>query len=400
MLYANNIEKLLGLQGVEIKNTEEVNGKIILSVEMYKQKQFCPRCGVTTGNVHDYREQMIKDAPAFGKHFVIKLRKRRYHCSACGKHFAEKNDWLPRYHRMTNRLSAYVIDKLRETRTYASVSREVNLSITTVMRIFVLVNYSPQTLPEVIGIDEFKGNTGRDKYQCIITDIKNARVLDILPTRYKHELYSYFKGFERSNTTHFVSDMWDAYEDIARTFFKKATFIVDKYHYARQVFWAFESVRKEEQKKHCKDNRLLFKRSKRLLTKRYELLKPDEKKTVDYILCISDPLLHAHNLKEDFYNILKCKDRDTAKKMLSDWILYAQESEIPRFIECTNTFINWSDGILNSFTCSYTNGFTEGCNNKIKVLKRTAYGYRNFKRFRNRILHIFSDKNMQKSGAV
>ncbi|MDD6490031.1 MAG: transposase, partial [Clostridia bacterium] len=47
-------------------------------------------------------------------------------------------------------------------------------------------------------------------------------------------------------------------------------------------------------------------------------------------------------------------------------------------------------GILNSFDYSITNGFTEGCNNKIKVLKRNAYGYRNFKRFRNRILHIFS----------
>ncbi|HBR30710.1 MAG TPA: hypothetical protein DD733_01370 [Clostridiales bacterium] len=59
-----------------------------------------------------------------------------------------------------------------------------------------------------------------------------------------------------------------------------------------------------------------------------------------------------------------------------------------------------TDGILNSFAYPYTNGFTEGCNNKIKVLKRTAYGYRNFKRFKNRILHIFSDKNTEKSEAV
>ncbi|OGO87219.1 MAG: hypothetical protein A2Y15_07995 [Clostridiales bacterium GWF2_36_10] len=96
-----------------------------------------------------------------------------------------KNEWLPRYHRMTNRLSAYVIDKLRETRTFTSVSKEVNLSISTVIRIFNFVSYSNQSLPVVIGIDEFKGNTGRDKYQCIITDIKNGRVVDILPTRYK-----------------------------------------------------------------------------------------------------------------------------------------------------------------------------------------------------------------------
>jgi transposase len=194
--------------------------------------------------------------------------------------------------------------------------------------------------------------------------------------------------------------MWETYKDVSSTFFKNAVFIVDKYHYIRQVFWAFEAIRKEEQKKYCKENRLLFKRSKRLLTKQYEYLTPDEKQTVDYILYISDPLLHAHCLKEDFYKILKCKDRESSKKMLSDWILYAQDSGIARFAACANTFINWSDGILNSFTCPYTNGFTEGCNNKIKVLKRTAYGYRNFKRFKNRILHIFSDKNIQKSEAV
>ena len=51
-------------------------------------------------------------------------------------------------------------------------------------------------------------------------------------------------------------------------------------------------------------------------------------------------------------------------------------------------------GILNSFSSTITNGFTEGCNNKIKVLKRNAYGCRNFNRFRNRILHIFSLKSV------
>ena len=63
---------------------------------------------------------------------------------------------------------------------------------------------------------------------------------------------------------------------------------------------------------------------------------------------------------------------------------------IDRFIKCSQTMTNWLTGILNSFSTPVTNGFTEGCNNKIKVLKRIAYGYQNFHRFRNRILHIFS----------
>ena len=64
--------------------------------------------------------------------------------------------------------------------------------------------------------------------------------------------------------------------------------------------------------------------------------------------------------------------------------------------------MNWLTGILNSFSSTITNGYTEGCNNKIKVLKRNAYGYKNFNRFRNRILHIFSLKsvNCQKQATV
>lgn len=69
-------------------------------------------------------------------------------------------------------------------------------------------------------------------------------------------------------------------------------------------------------------------------------------------------------------------------------------------VDCGNTMVHWSKGILNSFDCSYTNGFTEGVNNKIKVLKRNAYGYRNFPRFRNRILHIVIQCKMEQLNAT
>ncbi len=79
--------------------------------------------------------------------------------------------------------------------------------------------------------------------------------------------------------------------------------------------------------------------------------------------------------------------------MMSDWIYEAENSGLPEYVKYAKTMINWQVGILNSFSTPYTNGFTEGCNNKIKVLKRNAYGYRNFKRFRNRILHMFYYKH-------
>jgi transposase len=92
---------------------------------------------------------------------------------------------------------------------------------------------------------------------------------------------------------------------------------------------------------------------------------------------------------------LSPSDNVSARTALSHWIMTAQNSGLSRFVACGNTMVRWSKGILNSFDCPYTNGFTEGVNNKIKVLKRNAYGYHNFTRFRNRILHMFhvSTKN-------
>ncbi|MCD8343043.1 MAG: transposase [Oscillospiraceae bacterium] len=68
--------------------------------------------------------------------------------------------------------------------------------------------------------------------------------------------------------------------------------------------------------------------------------------------------------------------------------MYSAEcSSCPEFHDCTRALYNWSRYILNAFDCTYTNGFTEGCNNKTKVLKRACYGVQNFSCFRNRILH-------------
>jgi transposase len=392
MLYSHFNENLLGLQDVEIEKIEEINNIIHIYCKLTRKTQKCPDCSELTNTIHDYREQVIKDIPAFGKLVYIHLKKRRYRCS-CGKRFAEKNTFLPRYHRMTNRLSAYIIDKLRHEISFTCVAREVNLSVTTVIRIFDLVSYSPKKLPIAISIDEFKGNAHGEKYQCILTDPVNKIVLDILPKRYKYYLSEYFRKFdkeEREQVQFFVSDMWKTYSEISSTWFKNAIQIVDKYHWIRQVIWAFEAVRKEEQKKFSKSHRKYFKKSRKLLIKRFEDLTDEQKQQVNIMLYASPTLSNAYFFKEDFLEILDCGDIEAAKQSLNIWINSALDSDIPRFQKCAKTMINWEKGILNSFSSPITNGFTEGCNNKIKVLKRNAYGYQNFERFRNRILHIFS----------
>ena len=404
MLYNHFTEELLGLQGVKITNIENSEKNIVIYAEMERKEHHCTCCGTATSTVHDYRTQVIKDISAFGKLVMLVLRKRRYRCPHCGKRFFEENSFLPRYHRMTNRLSAYIIDKLRTECSFSSVAREVNLSVTTIIRIFDLVSYSQLTeLPTVLAIDEFKGNTWGEKYQCILTNPNTGEVLDILPNRYAYYLTNYFKRFsddERKKVKYFVSDMWKTYFETSSVWLKEALPIVDKYHWIRQIIWAFERVRKVEQKKFGKKYRIYFKNSRNLLLKRFKYLTDEQKQQVNVMLYLSVNLSRAHWYKEQFLEILDCKDRKSAKKAMYEWIESAENCGLPDIEKCADTLQNWCTGILNSFSVPYTNGFTEGCNNKIKVLKRNAYGYKNFKRFRNRILHIFSHQQLNKQAAA
>ena len=112
MLYNHFTEKLLGLQDVIITNIEEDEKNIRIFCEIKRKEHHCISCGTATNTIHDYRMQTIKDIPAFGKLVTIVLRKRRYRCPHCGKRFYEENCFLPRYHRMTNRLCAYVVRRL------------------------------------------------------------------------------------------------------------------------------------------------------------------------------------------------------------------------------------------------------------------------------------------------
>ena len=163
MLYAHFTEKLLGLQDIEIEKIEEIDNSLHIFCHLIKKVHRCSCCSAHTDKVHDYREQVIKDIPAFGKNVIIHLKKRRYRCS-CGKRFPERNSFLPRYQRITNRLTAFVIDKLRTEVSFSDVAREANLSVSKVISIFDLVSYSPKKLPTALSIDEFKGNTNGEKY--------------------------------------------------------------------------------------------------------------------------------------------------------------------------------------------------------------------------------------------
>lgn len=383
---ANYTEKVIELQDAEIKKIEKSENKTIIYVEIKRQESVCPVCGKKTNRVHDYRWQKVKDLPAFGNEVELRLHKRRYACE-CGKRFNEKCEFVGRYQRRTTRTTVAILQKLEEVRSYASVAREFGLSIPTVIRIFDNISYpKPKLLPEAIGIDEFKGNTGGEKYNCILTNVEKRNVLDVMKSRKQVDLCEYFKKTDRSGVKYFVSDMYVPYAEIAKTYFPNATYVIDKYHWIRQAIWAFEAVRKDVQKKFTRTHRIYFKHSRKLLLKHEKDLKQDELDQVHVMLGTDANLSTAYFLKELLYRILDETDPDVQKREFGDWIEAALDSDIKSFVRCAATYHRWFKPIINSFYCPYTNAFTEGFNNKIKVIKRNAFGLRNFTRFRNRIL--------------
>ena len=239
----------------------------------------------------------------------------------------------------------------------------------------------------MVSLDEFKGNSGGQKYNSIVADPQNRKVIDILPNRYESDLIKYFSQFEsKKNVKYFVCDMNPHFRQVAKVCFKNAVIVADRYHVIRQVYWAMERVRKNEQNKLSARFRKYFKKSRYLLMKPIEKLTDEEADRLAFMFEIVPRLADAYRLKNEFLTVIRSKSSAEGKKMLADWLLAVEVMDLPEFNDCTKAYRNWFNEILNSMDVPWSNGFIEGCNNKTKVLKRVCFGMRNFRNFRNRIL--------------
>ena len=385
MLNQDYTAKLLNLEDVIITNVENISNQLHISIELPRRKHICPYCGAETDRIHDYRMQTIKDVP-LARGTFLHLRKRRYRCS-CGKRFFEKNTFLPRYYRVTSRLVAEILLAFKEVVSAKKIGRQFNVSGVTAMRYFNLFNKKLTRLPEVISLDEFKGNSGGQKYNSIVADPKSKKVLDILPNRFESDLVRYFSQFSsKMDVKCFVCDMNPHFRQVAKTCFPNAAIVADKYHVIRQVYWAMEKVRKNEQSKLPDRHRKYFKRSRNLLMKRPEKLTEEEMGRLALMFEMAPRLADAYRLKNEFLTVIRSKSSVEGKQRLADWLFSVEVMDLPEFFDCANAYRNWFQEILNSMDVPWTNGFIEGCNNKTKVLKRVTYGMRNFNNFRKRIL--------------
>ena len=393
MLQDNYTQDLPLFKGVSVKyfRENEESGNLEAFIEMPVKEHRCPHCGHITTYVKDYRLQTVKDLTVAGNPLIVTVRKRRYICKECNSTFTENNPYIKRYCHFPQRFYFESIKETLSLQSFTSIARRVGVSVSSVIRWFDNINYPKAKLPSCIAIDEFKGNAGDEKFQCNLSDPVKHKIIDILPSRNSEDLCKHFLEYpygERAKVKKVVMDLSTLFHSLAKQLFPEAKIIADKFHVIRVVINSLENVRKRIQKEFHDAKRKWFKRSRQLLLKPEYKLTDEDKIELNRMLNSSSELEKAWILKERFYEIFRKDTRTEAKKELRDWLLLANQLSIPEFQHCITTFTNWSTEIANIVGENISNGFIEGSNNKIKVLKRISFGVQNFRRFRNRILNL------------
>ncbi|MBP2632833.1 MAG: transposase family protein [Firmicutes bacterium] len=380
----------LDLEDLSIVNSTQDS----LTIQLPRKLHTCPCCGQQTQKVHDYRLQKIKHLPLLHKPYDLFLRKRRYACTHCSKRFLEDNPFLSKYQRMTSLLKEFIISQFAQMKSASAIARDTNVSTTTALRLFDHVSYPVPQLPEVLSIDEFKGNADGEKFQCLLVNPKTKTALDVLENRKTDDLCKYFASFpmeQRAHVKYVVMDLSSLFRSVIKSSFPNAKIVADKFHTCRLANWALESVRKEVQKEFSDHRRKYFKKSRFLLLKRHKNLKSDaDKEQLAIMLDVSEKLKHAYRLKELFYGVMDSTDSVEYVKRFKHWQEEVMKYDIKQFNKLMKTVIEWKNEIIAAISTGYSNGYVEGCNNRTKVLKRTCYGIQKFKRMRNRILYMAS----------
>lgn len=222
--------------------------------------------------------------------------------------------------------SHYALHLLKSRQNVRSTAALLGVSDSFLFRRLRDIHYpKPSRLPITLSIDEFKGNASGQKFQAILTDPKNHKLFNILPSHSQVSLTQYFNEFSsKKEVRYFITDMNKVYRDLVKEYFPKASIVIDKFHVIRYVTWALENVRKRIQKQLHPSKRKYFKRSRKLLLTHQKNLSEESLLALEIMLGQSQDLATAYHQKELFYEFMASKSKAAAVPKLRTFILAAQ----------------------------------------------------------------------------
>ena len=378
----------LELEGLRILRQEvQVDGKLRVEVIATKGRETCPHCGAMCVKQHDVRPRRKRDVPLRGHEVELVLYKRRFWCIRCHKAFTESDSACGRRKRTTVRLRQE-IGKSASTRPIAHVAcLEGVARVQLAKRGLSLEEGGKLPTPRYLGIDEFSRRKGH-RYDTILCDLEARQVLEVSAGRRCEDVTCVLERLTDCEAVEAVSmDMSRTFREAVQLCLPRARIVADHFHVIQHVGKAVKKVlvrwaKSAEGKKALDGQFHLFLRNQQDLT-------AEEEQTRATVAQAFPEIALAWQLKEDLRTWYAQASAKTAAAQLDEWVAHVKQQGPAELRKALSAFRDWRREILAFFDFLPTrlsNGFVEGKNNRTKALMRQAYGYRNRRHLRLRIL--------------
>ena len=379
--------------------TEYEGGQIRLHLAKKPGKQRCVVCRSNRIIRQGKRTYSVQTVPIGCKPVWLCLHLHQLECKDCGARRQEAREIADPRRTFTRQLARLALD-LTKVMTIHDVSRFLQMSwhqVRDIVKEKLERQETKRSWRQVkyLAIDEIAIRKGH-RYMTVIVDLKSGVVLDAVEGRACEDLEPVFKHLRkaRAKLKAIAVDMSPAYKKAIQTYAPGVSIVHDPFHVVQSVNMALDEVRRMEQARLEGDGKKVIKGSRFLLLKGKEKLEKDQEKVrkLDALLAQNENLFRAYLLKEDLRQLWSQPDKAEAEAFLETWIGEARDLNLAPFNRLLKTFSRHREALLAWYDHPISTGPLEGLNNKIKVLKRRAYGYRNQSFFRLLILFIHQTK--------
>ena len=371
------------VEGEEAQNADEAEVWIEL-VPAPDHPHRCSGCGTSGLPIHDLNERWVRDLPILGMTTWLLVRRVRVACPDCGPKLEDLN-WLSPYSRVTKRLAESVA-RLCKVLPIKHVAEYFQLgwdAVKSIDKAYLAETLGPVDLAdiEVIAMDEFAIQKGH-RYATVILEPDTKRVLWVGRGNGREDIRPFFEqlgeeGCQRLKAA--AMDMNAAYEAEVRSQCPSAEVVFDLFHvvakYGREVV---DRVRVDEANrlKHDKPARKIVKSARWLLLRNWENVKPDDRVKLNELLNANRRLMTVYLLKDDLKHLWDYVYPGAAMRFWKQWYHRAIRSRIEPLKQFARRLMKYLPGIIAHCHWPLHTSLLEGINNKIKVIKRMAYGYR------------------------
>lgn len=402
----DDVSRLLGIEGLAVTGVLDHGWWIELEVEMVARAGCCRWCARGSLKVKDRDVVRVRDLPLAGRLTYLCWRKRRFACEGCGRTFTETHPQLPSRQRVSARFRQHLFERCRGGAAHLEVARDEQTSRYQVAVAFAvggdqLVGLREQRPPRRLSFDEAHHRRGRD-LATVVSDLDRRRVIEVLPGTQRRLIERWLLALPASvrEGIEVVSiDPSNNYRQAIWTALPNARIVCDRFHLIRGANLAVDSIRRERQRtatvrraKGTRQSGMHVRRRPELYQARHRLLKASERLSARErrLLCElfeRDPILaEAWGLKEAFRHVYRARNRTDAEQRLDAFLAAVERARLPAFDSFATGIRSWRTELLAYFDEPTTNGYAEGVINKVKVIKRRAYGLPTFTSFRKRIV--------------